>query len=139
MPLRIVSLDFGPHEGGSNGILAPPKGYLKKLKALLESYGILLVCDEVQAAFGRTGTLWAFEHYGIVPDLSTWGKGISSSLPISCVIGRAEVMDLLKELHKSGSTICMVTHDSRYASHADREVHLFDGKVVDGASLAVVA
>jgi len=42
-----------------------------------------------------------------------------------------QVMDLLKELHKSGSTICMVTHDPRYAQHADREIHLFDGKVVD--------
>ena len=49
------------------------------------------------------------------------------------------VMDLLRELNKNGSTICMVTHDSRYAQHADREVHLFDGKVADAGSLAVVA
>ena len=49
------------------------------------------------------------------------------------------VMDLLRELNKNGSTICMVTHDSRYAQHADREVHLFDGKVVDAGALAVVA
>jgi putative ABC transport system ATP-binding protein len=47
-----------------------------------------------------------------------------------------QVMDLLKELHQGGSTICMVTHDPRYAQHADREIHLFDGKVVDGAAAA---
>ncbi len=49
------------------------------------------------------------------------------------------VMDLLRELNKNGSTICMVTHDSRYAQHADREVHLFDGKVADAGAMAVVA
>lgn len=57
------------------------------------------MCDEVQAGFGRTGTLWGFEHYGIEPDLATFGKGISSSLPISAVAGPAEVMDL----HPPGS------------------------------------
>jgi 4-aminobutyrate aminotransferase/diaminobutyrate-pyruvate transaminase/4-aminobutyrate aminotransferase/(S)-3-amino-2-methylpropionate transaminase len=60
---------------------------------------VLLVCDEIQAGFGRTGRLWGFEHYGIVPDLTTWGKGISSSLPLAAVIGRPDVMDL----HQAGS------------------------------------
>ncbi len=49
--------------------------------------------DEVQAGFGRTGTFWGFEHYGIVPDLICCGKGISSGLPLSAVLGRTEVMD----------------------------------------------
>ena len=57
-------------------------------------HGALLVCDEVQAGFGRTGTMFGFEHYGIVPDLATFGKGISSSLPLSAVVGRADIMDL---------------------------------------------
>ena len=52
------------------------------------------MCDEVQAGFGRTGTLWGFEHYGIVPDLALFGKGISSSLPLAAVAGRPDVMDL---------------------------------------------
>jgi 4-aminobutyrate aminotransferase-like enzyme len=51
------------------------------------------VFDEVQAGFGRTGKVWAFDHYGVTPDLICCGKGISSSLPLSAVIGRAEVMD----------------------------------------------
>lgn len=64
---------------GTNGILPPPKGYLKRLKALLEKYGILLVCDEVMAGFGRTGKMFAFEHGDIVPDIVTMAKGLTSS------------------------------------------------------------
>jgi taurine--2-oxoglutarate transaminase len=64
---------------GTNGILPPPKGYLKGLKALLEKHGILLVTDEVMCGFGRTGKLFAFEHGGIVPDICTMAKGLTSS------------------------------------------------------------
>ncbi len=64
---------------GTNGILAPPKGYLQGLKKLLEKYGILLVCDEVMCGFGRTGKLFAFQHGDIVPDIVTLAKGLTSS------------------------------------------------------------
>jgi taurine--2-oxoglutarate transaminase len=64
---------------GTNGILAPPAGYLKGLKALLDKYGILLVCDEVMCGWGRTGKLFAFEHGDIVPDILTMAKGLTSS------------------------------------------------------------
>lgn len=64
---------------GTNGILPPPKGYLQGLKKLLEKYGILLVCDEVMCGWGRTGKLFAFEHGGIVPDILTMAKGLTSS------------------------------------------------------------
>ena len=64
---------------GTNGILPPPEGYLKGLKDLLTKYGILLVCDEVMCGFGRTGKLFAFEHGGIVPDILTMAKGLTSS------------------------------------------------------------
>jgi len=68
---------------GTNGILPPPKGYLQGLKALLERHGILLVTDEVMTGWGRTGRLFAFEHGGIVPDICTMAKGITSSyLPL---------------------------------------------------------
>src|SRR3974390_1028926 len=63
------------------------------------SHKTLLVCDEVQAGFGRTGKMWGFEHYGIVPDLVALGKGISGSLPLAAVAGAASVMDL----HPAGS------------------------------------
>lgn len=64
---------------GTNGILPPPAGYLQGLRKLLDKYGILLVCDEVMAGFGRTGKLFAFEHGGIVPDIVTMAKGLTSS------------------------------------------------------------
>ncbi|MFO0556019.1 MAG: aminotransferase class III-fold pyridoxal phosphate-dependent enzyme [Polyangiaceae bacterium] len=64
---------------GTNGILVPPPGYLQGLKKLLEKYGILLVCDEVMCGWGRTGKLFAFEHGGIVPDIVTMAKGLTSS------------------------------------------------------------
>ncbi len=71
---------------GTNGILPPPVGYLVGLRKLLDKYGILLICDEVMAGFGRTGKMFAFEHGGIVPDLLTMAKGLTSSyLPLGAV------------------------------------------------------
>jgi 4-aminobutyrate aminotransferase/(S)-3-amino-2-methylpropionate transaminase len=70
-----------------------PSAYAKSLEAWCRANDALLVMDEVQAGFGRTGKWFAFEHYGITPDLIACGKGISSSLPLSAVLGRAEVME----------------------------------------------
>lgn len=71
---------------GTNGILVPPDGYMQGLRAMCDKYGILLVCDEVMAGFGRTGKLFAFEHFGIVPDIVTMAKGLTSSyLPLGAM------------------------------------------------------
>jgi 4-aminobutyrate aminotransferase/(S)-3-amino-2-methylpropionate transaminase len=70
-----------------------PSEYVWKLAEWCQKHQVVLVFDEVQAGFGRTGRFWAFEHYGVTPDLICCGKGISSSLPLSAVIGRAEIMD----------------------------------------------
>ncbi len=70
-----------------------PVEYVRRLAEWCQQNQVVLVFDEVQAGFGRTGKFWAFEHYGVTPDLICCGKGISSSLPISAVIGRAEIMD----------------------------------------------
>jgi 4-aminobutyrate aminotransferase-like enzyme len=67
--------------------------FVRKLAAWCREHQIVLTFDEVQAGFGRTGKFWAFEHYGVTPDLICCGKGISSSLPLSAVIGRASIMD----------------------------------------------
>jgi len=84
-PDRIAAM-FVESVTGTNGILAPPKGWLKGLKALLSSHGILLVCDEVMAGFGRTGRLFAFEHGDIVPDMVSMAKGLTSSyVPLGAV------------------------------------------------------
>jgi 4-aminobutyrate aminotransferase-like enzyme len=70
-----------------------PVEYVRELAAWCRQHEVVLAFDEVQAGFGRTGKFWAFEHYGVVPDLICCGKGISSSLPLSAVIGRSEIMD----------------------------------------------
>lgn len=71
---------------GTNGILPPPEGYLKGLRELLTKHNILMVCDEVMSGWGRTGKLFAFEHGGIVPDIVTMAKGLTSSyIPLGCM------------------------------------------------------
>jgi 4-aminobutyrate aminotransferase/(S)-3-amino-2-methylpropionate transaminase len=94
---NVAGVVLETYQGGS-GAFAPPE-YMRALRAWCTANGAVLVCDEVQAGFGRTGTMFGFEHYGIVPDLATFGKGISSSLPLSAVVGRADIMDL----HPAGS------------------------------------
>src|SRR6266403_284239 len=70
-----------------------PQEYIQQLATWCKANDALLIFDEVQSGFGRTGKFWAFEHYGVTPDLICCGKGITSSLPLSAVIGRAEIMD----------------------------------------------
>ena len=77
---------------GGNASFMPPE-YAQQLRRWCDEHGALLIFDEVQAGFGRTGKYWGFEHYGVTPDLICCGKGISSGLPISAVIGRPDVMD----------------------------------------------
>jgi 4-aminobutyrate aminotransferase / (S)-3-amino-2-methylpropionate transaminase / 5-aminovalerate transaminase len=71
-----------------------PVDYAKKLEAFCREHDIVLIMDEVQSGFARTGKMFCFEHYGIKPDLIACGKGISSSLPLSAVIGRNDIMGL---------------------------------------------
>ncbi len=79
---------------GTNGILPPPRGYLRGLRALLDKYGILLVCDEVMCAFGRTGKWFAFEHGDIVPDILTMAKGLTSSyVPLGAMAVSRRIAD----------------------------------------------
>ncbi len=78
---------------GEGGFVVTPKKYVKELYRICKSKGILLILDEVQTGFCRTGKWSAYEHYGIVPDISTWAKSMGSGMPIGAVIGRADVMD----------------------------------------------
>jgi 4-aminobutyrate aminotransferase-like enzyme len=77
---------------GSGGIVIPPDGFLQGLRALCDAHDVPLIFDEVQCGFGRTGRLWAAEHWGVVPDLMTVGKGIGGGLALSAVVGRASAM-----------------------------------------------
>ena len=89
---NIAGVILETYQGGSAAFA--PIEFMRALRQWCNAHKILLVCDEVQAGFGRTGTMWGFEHYGIVPDLATLGKGMSSSLPIAAVAGKADIMDL---------------------------------------------
>ena len=80
-------------EGGFNVI---PKKYLQGLRAICDKYGILLILDEVQSGFGRTGKWAAYQHYDVTPDISTWAKSMGSGMPIGAVIGKAHIMDSCK-------------------------------------------
>lgn len=91
-PSQIAGVILETYQGGSASFA--PVEYMQKMYAWTREHDIVLTCDEVQAGFGRTGALWGFEHYGIVPDLTTWGKGVSSSLPLAFVAGRPDLMDL---------------------------------------------
>lgn len=77
---------------GVNAALMPAQ-YAKKLRGWCDKNGAVLIFDEIQAGFGRTGKMFGFLHYGILPDLFCLGKGMSSSLPMSAVVGRADIMD----------------------------------------------
>jgi len=77
---------------GNGGIVIPPDGFLAGLRELCDRHGVVLVFDEIQSGFGRTGRLWAAEHWGVVPDLMTAGKGIGGGLAVSAVVGRHDVM-----------------------------------------------
>ncbi|MBK9167449.1 MAG: aspartate aminotransferase family protein [Bryobacterales bacterium] len=96
-PQSVAGVVLETYQGGSASFA--PVEYMQSLRQWCTGRKALLVCDEVQAGFGRCGTMFGFEHYGIVPDLATFGKGISSSLPLAAVAGRPDVMDL----HPAGS------------------------------------
>jgi 4-aminobutyrate aminotransferase/(S)-3-amino-2-methylpropionate transaminase len=78
---------------GEGGFLPAPAAWLRRLRALCDQHGMVFVADEVQSGMGRTGKIWAIEHSGVVPDLITTAKSLGGGMPISAVIGRAEIMD----------------------------------------------
>jgi 4-aminobutyrate aminotransferase len=86
---------------GEGGYLIPPKTFLEELRRLADRHGILLIFDEVQSGMGRTGKMWASEHFGVVPDIFTSAKGIASGLPLSAMIARADIMDWPPGAHAS--------------------------------------
>lgn len=78
---------------GEGGFVVAPPAYVRVLVELCRKHGILFVADEIQTGFGRTGRMWAMEHYGLEPDLTTIAKSMAGGLPLSAVTGRAEIMD----------------------------------------------
>ncbi len=91
-PMPVGAVIVEPIQG-RGGERLPPEGFLTRLRALCDREGWLLICDEIYTGFGRTGRLFACEHEGVVPDILCVGKGLTSSMPLSACLGRAEVMD----------------------------------------------
>jgi 4-aminobutyrate aminotransferase-like enzyme len=76
---------------GEGGILVPPKNYFREVKKVLDQHGILFIADEVQSGFGRTGKMFAIEHYGVTPDILVTAKGIADGFPLSAFTTRPEI------------------------------------------------
>jgi 4-aminobutyrate aminotransferase/(S)-3-amino-2-methylpropionate transaminase len=100
-PQNVAGVILETYQGGSAAFAPVP--YMKALRQWCTGHKALLICDEIQAGFGRTGTLWGFEHYGVVPDLAVFGKGISGSLPMAAVAGRQDVLDQYPPLSMTSS------------------------------------
>jgi 4-aminobutyrate aminotransferase len=91
-PKRVAAFLFEPVQG-EGGFYQAPAEFVRGLRELADRHGILLIADEVQTGFARTGKLFAMEHYDVKPDLMTMAKSLAGGLPLSGVVGRAEVMD----------------------------------------------
>jgi 4-aminobutyrate aminotransferase/(S)-3-amino-2-methylpropionate transaminase len=91
-PDEVAAIIYEPVQG-EGGFLPGPPEFLQGLRRIADQYGILLIDDEIQSGFGRTGRLFATEHSGVVPDLITIAKSLAGGFPLSGVIGRADIMD----------------------------------------------
>ena len=89
---RVAAFIVEPVQG-EGGYIPAPAEFLKRLRALSEHHGILLIADEIQSGVARTGKMFAIEHSGVVPDIITMAKGLGGGTPISAIVGRADIMD----------------------------------------------
>ncbi len=99
-PEEVAAFIFEPIQG-EGGYVVPPQDFFPKLKNLAEKYDILLIDDEVQAGMGRTGKMFAIEHFNIIPDIVTVAKGIASGFPLGATIARKSLMDWESGTHAS--------------------------------------
>ncbi|WP_319534444.1 4-aminobutyrate--2-oxoglutarate transaminase [uncultured Vibrio sp.] len=91
-PTRVAAMIFEPIQG-EGGFYQAPASWAQKLREVCDKHGIVLICDEIQTGFARTGKMFASEYLGIVPDITTMAKGIAGGFPLSGIVGKAEIMD----------------------------------------------
>lgn len=130
LPAEEVAAIFVEPVQGEGGYIVPPRGWLARLRALCDRYGILLVDDEVQSGIGRTGKMWAIEHWGVEPDVVCSAKALASGMPLSATIARGRVMNWPPGAHGStygGNPVCCA------AAHATLDVIEEDG-LLDNAA-----
>ncbi len=90
-PKEVAAVFVEPIQG-EGGYIVPEDGFLERIRQICDRYGILMVVDEVQSGMGRTGRLFAIEHWGVMPDIITLAKGIASGLPLGAILARPEIM-----------------------------------------------
>ncbi len=99
-PEEVAAIVYEPVQGES-GYVVPPQKFFDELQRLAQAHGILLIADEVQSGMGRTGRMWASEHFGLAPDILAVAKGIASGMPLAAMIARAELMSWPPGAHGS--------------------------------------
>ena len=126
---------------GSTGVLLPPKGYLERLRAICDKYGILLIFDEVITGFGRLGTPFAVDYFGVVPDMITTAKGLTNgTIPMGAVFVSRKIHDAMM----TGPAGIEFFHGYTYSGHpvacaagiATLDIYRAEGLLTRGASLA---
>ncbi len=139
-PEEVAALVVEPIQG-EGGYVVPPPSFLKRLREVADRYGILLVFDEVQCGMGRTGKMWACEHFGVVPDILVTAKGIASGLPLGVTVARADLMNWGPGAHAStfgGNPVCCAAAletirllEEKYISNAAQMGEYILGRVAD--------
>jgi 4-aminobutyrate aminotransferase len=129
LPAEEVAAIFVEPVQGEGGYVVPPQKFFDELRRLADRYGILLVADEVQSGMGRTGKMFASEHFGFEPDIMTLAKGIASGMPLGATVARAEVMNWEPGAHAStfgGNPVCVAA--------ALQTIELLERELVDNAA-----
>jgi 4-aminobutyrate aminotransferase len=110
VPAQEVAAIFVEPVQGEGGYIVPPRKFFDELRKLADKHGILIVADEVQSGMGRTGKMFASEHFDFVPDMMTLAKGIASGMPLGATVARADLMDWTPGAHAStfgGNPVCV--------------------------------
>lgn len=124
---------------GTNGVIIPPQGYMQGVRALCDKYGIVMICDEVMSGFGRTGKMFAIEHWDVVPDIITMAKGLTSAYaPLGAVAMKPKIAAAFNE-HAFESGLTYTSHPiSLAAAVANIQAMKEDKMVEHAASMGLV-
>jgi taurine--2-oxoglutarate transaminase len=119
---------------GTNGIIIPPQGYMQGVRALCDKYHIVMICDEVMSGFGRTGKMFAIEHWDVVPDIMTMAKGLTSAYaPLGAVAMKPEIASAFDE-HAFESGLTYTSHPISLAAAVANIAAMKEDKMVEHAA-----
>ena len=133
-PSEVAAIIAEPIQG-EGGYVVPPEGYFQRIKAMCEEYGFLFICDEVQSGFGRTGKMFAIEHWGVEPDILCMAKGIASGMPLGACCASSSIMDWHQGAHASTFGANPVSCRASLATIRLLEEGLIDAAAQRGAQL----